>query len=210
VEVHEAELPKASVAVLVTVVVPIENVLPEAGVLATVTGPQLSVAAGGEMLTTAPAALVNSVVIGAGQEIVGGVLSTTVTVALHWLEAPLLSVTVRTTAVVPRTNGPAGLKLNVIGSPSGSEEPALTSPGVAVARHVGPAIFVTFLHLATGGLLPAEAKMANGESEVTLPQTILLAVFTGRVVTSFQTRTPPCNSAWKRAGVVPGGKVTPA
>src|SRR5262245_2002841 len=51
----------------------------------------------------------------------GGAL--TVTVEEHWLVAPLLSVTVRSTFVVPTGYGPAGVCVIVKGSPSGSKDP---------------------------------------------------------------------------------------
>ena len=41
------------------------------------------------------------VVMSGGHVIIGGVLSTTITVAVHWLEAPKLSVTVNVTLVEP-------------------------------------------------------------------------------------------------------------
>src|SRR5437763_1062679 len=75
-----AVLPSASVALTATVVVPMGNVLPEAGVLVRATAPaQLSVAVGANV-TSAPVGFVNSTVIGAGQLSCGGLLSTTVTV----------------------------------------------------------------------------------------------------------------------------------
>src|ERR1700680_4566679 len=59
-----------------------------------------------------------------GAVIVGGVLSTTVTVAVQQLEAPRLSVTVRMTWYDPRLNGPVESIARVIESPeSGSTEP---------------------------------------------------------------------------------------
>src|SRR4030095_8008374 len=69
-----------SVAVHVTVVVPIEKIEPEAGPQTTVTPAQLSFAVAANV-ATAPAGQVGSIVMLAGQVIVGGVLSTTVTVA---------------------------------------------------------------------------------------------------------------------------------
>ena len=73
----------ASVAVTVTVVVPMAKVLPDAGPLVTDTLAQLSVAGGGGYVTTAPAGLVASAVMFAGVEGTGGVVSFTVTVWLH-------------------------------------------------------------------------------------------------------------------------------
>src|SRR5262249_28753786 len=54
----------------------------------------------------------------------GGVVSTTVTIAEHVLEAPELSVTVNVTVVGPSGYGPGGAWLREISSPSGSKEPA--------------------------------------------------------------------------------------
>jgi hypothetical protein len=78
-----AELLDASLTVQLTVVVPFGNVEPEAGLQAGVPTPgQLSVAVAFEYVTTA-VHLFGSVLCTtlAGQVIVGGVLSTTVTVA---------------------------------------------------------------------------------------------------------------------------------
>jgi hypothetical protein len=52
--------------------------------------------------------LEHSSVTGAGHETFGGSLSTTVTVPVHVAEAPLLSITVSVTGVVPALYGPAG------------------------------------------------------------------------------------------------------
>src|SRR5258707_715294 len=70
-----------SLAVHVTGGVPIGKVLPEAGLHSTVgLGSHVSVAVGAEKLTTAPPAPVHwTSVMLAGQVIVGGVVSTTVT-----------------------------------------------------------------------------------------------------------------------------------
>src|SRR5262245_50258837 len=85
----------------------------------------------------------------------GGVLSTTVTVAAHSLEAPLESVTVSVTDVTPRGYGPAGDWLTVIGSSSGSIEPLLIE---ASAVHKLPAFTVTLRQTATGGQLITSVK----------------------------------------------------
>ena len=86
-------MPQASVAVDVTVVVPIGNAVPEAGVLTIVTAPaQLSVAVT-EKFTTAvqlPTGVVT--LIFAGQVITGAVWSFTVIVCVHWLKLPHTSV----------------------------------------------------------------------------------------------------------------------
>jgi hypothetical protein len=64
----------------VTVVFPSGKTEPEAGVQAVMTPGQLSDAAGGGKLTTAPEAETCNAVMSAGQVILGGVLSATVTV----------------------------------------------------------------------------------------------------------------------------------
>ena len=77
----------------------------------------------------------------AGHVIEGGVLSTTVTVAEHWLETPRVSVTVNVTVVTPSGYGPDGDWLVVTAPPSGSDEPLSIE---ALAVQVGPADTVTF------------------------------------------------------------------
>jgi hypothetical protein len=112
-----AVLPRVSVAVQFTVVVPSGNVDPDAGVQLTGRGPSTrSVAVGLVYETAAPLAPVASFVMFAGTpEIVGGVVSTTIT----WNEAvdvlPLVSVAVQVTVVVPSGNvdPDAGVQLNV-------------------------------------------------------------------------------------------------
>src|SRR6266545_2589127 len=80
------------------------------------------------------------------------------TVAAHWLAAPLLSVTVSVTVVGPAGYGPGGVCTRVMGSPSGSKEPASTA---AFARHAETvtlrqrAIGARFLH----NPAPAAVKM---------------------------------------------------
>src|SRR5438034_6746105 len=81
VKLHEAPLPDGSCAVLLTVVVPIANTLPEAGTDATV-AEQLSVATGANG-TAAPCGPVASTVIGAGHEICGPSTSLTVTLNMQ-------------------------------------------------------------------------------------------------------------------------------
>src|SRR5689334_14312760 len=92
-----------------------------------------------------------------GQVIEGGVVSTTVTVAVHCAVAPRGSFTVSKTVVVPFGYGPAGDCVIVNGSPSGSDEPSLIE---AFATQFASAETVTFLHLATGTwLIVAHAPM---------------------------------------------------
>src|SRR5579862_4076714 len=96
--------------------------------------PQLSVAAGIVKLTTAlvrPAA--RSVTMLVHGPTVGGVVSTTITCALHVLDAPPLSKTLNTTLFVPMENGPGGLNDRLVIVPSLSNEPASTAAASTVA-----------------------------------------------------------------------------
>jgi hypothetical protein len=92
-----AVLPLASVAVQVTVVVPNGNVLPDGGLQATVTPGQLSVA----VAVNVTADPHSAPVIGAGQVMVGGSVSLTVTVKVHMPTLPAASVAEQVTVVVP-------------------------------------------------------------------------------------------------------------
>src|SRR5712664_870666 len=89
-----ALLPAASVAVQVTVEVPIAKVLPDGGVQATDTPGQLSVTAGRGYVTTAPAGLVAFTVTLGGVERRGAVVSFTVTVCMAEVMRPTESVAV--------------------------------------------------------------------------------------------------------------------
>ena len=81
-------LPEASVAVQVTTVDPFGNTEPDGGLHATLGfASQLSLGVAANV-ATAPAGPAHSNVLDGGKMIVGGVLSTTVTVAVHWLDAP--------------------------------------------------------------------------------------------------------------------------
>src|SRR5258708_3413185 len=83
----------------------------------------------------------------------GGVVSTTVTTEQQTLEAPWASMTSKQTLLLPSGYGPGGIWRSVITSPgSGSNEPLSIE---ALAKQLLPAETVTFLHLATGGWLPA-------------------------------------------------------
>src|SRR5438094_56368 len=127
-----AVLACVSVAVQFTVVVPIAKLLPEAGVHVTGRGPSHAAEALAWKVTVAPAALVASTVVLPGGLITGGVWSTTVTVAVHEAEAPLLSVTVSVTVCGPVPDNVEGATVRMIGSPSGSKEPLLTSAVVTL------------------------------------------------------------------------------
>src|SRR3954471_19952925 len=81
----------------------------------------------------------------------------TVTLAVAWENAPLLSVTVRITGVTPTGYGPGGVCVTVMVSPgSGSEEPSFTD---AFALQAKPEVTVTSLALATGGSLTTQELM---------------------------------------------------
>src|SRR3989442_9792747 len=96
-----AELPAASVAVCVTTVVPCGKVLPEGGLDVSAATPTLSVAAGSNVTTALhrPGAVLT--VWFAGALIVGGSVSTTLTVKLQFAVFPAASVAVAVTVVVP-------------------------------------------------------------------------------------------------------------
>src|SRR5437899_446951 len=88
-----------------------------------------------------------------GQVIVGTLLSTTVMVAGHESDAPLLSTTVSVTLLVPMPNGPAGVSVRLAMVPSGSDEPLSTAEGCTVAVQFALALVVTSRQSATGGWL---------------------------------------------------------
>jgi hypothetical protein len=103
VKLHAVLLFEVSVAVQVTLVVPTWKTEPEAGLQATETPGQLSVAVA-EKVATAPAGQVGSNVMLAGHVMAGGCASLTVTV--NWQLAVLCdaSVAVHVTVVVPFGN----------------------------------------------------------------------------------------------------------
>src|SRR5512132_462670 len=88
---------------------------------------------------------------GALQATTGGVLSTTVTVALQLSDSPCESVTMRVTGVVPSGYGPGGFWLTVSASPSGSDDPPSIEAGAVQAP--ASALTVTEWQTATGGRL---------------------------------------------------------
>ena len=102
VKVQLAVLPLSSVAVQVTVVVPMPRMLPEAGTATTATTlSQSSVAVGRSKVATAWQRSFAAKVRLEGQVITGSVVSSTVTVKLQVLELPAASVAVAVTVVVP-------------------------------------------------------------------------------------------------------------
>ena len=97
-----AVLPALSVAVQVTVVVPMGKVLPEAGAQAEVSAPLIKSVAEAVNVTAAPFGPVASAVILPGTVMVGGVVSRTMTVKLPLAVFPALSFAVQPTIVMPR------------------------------------------------------------------------------------------------------------
>src|SRR5882757_6671260 len=89
----------------------------------------------------------------AGQEIVGGVVSATMILAVQELDAPWLSTTVNVTRLVPFGYGPAGLSTRLTIVPSGSNDPLSTAAGFTVASQLATALVVTFRQTATGWAL---------------------------------------------------------
>ena len=78
-------------------------------------------------MTTAPAALVVSVVMSPGQVTRGGVVSTTVTVKLQLLETPRLSVAVHVTLLLPKRKPLPEGGSQVTGSGAPLESTAVTA-----------------------------------------------------------------------------------
>jgi hypothetical protein len=105
-------LPAASVAVQFTVVAPMANVLPEAGVQLVATGPLTASSAVAVKLTTAPEGLVASAVMGPGTVTTGFSASCTVTVNdwLVLLAGTAVSIAVQDTVDVPTGNVPPVVK----------------------------------------------------------------------------------------------------
>jgi len=106
VKLQEAELPLPSTAVQVTVVLPIGNDVPDAGVHEELTLPELSCALGALYVTTTREPEEMSTVFDPGQEIVGGIVSLQVTLTEKQQEAllPLVSSVVQVTVVLPMGN----------------------------------------------------------------------------------------------------------
>ncbi len=99
--------PLPSLAEQLSSVVPSGKVLPDGGTQVTgPTEPQLSVA-DVVNVATAPEAFVHITLTLTGQVSTGGVLSTTVTVAVQSSDRPPGSVQVSVTLVFPSANGPA-------------------------------------------------------------------------------------------------------
>jgi hypothetical protein len=108
-----AVLPAPSVALQLTVVVPIGNVDPDEGEQLTATLPETASLADAENVTTAPLLELADVLMSAGRLKAGGVVSTTVIVNDPFDELVELSVAVQLTVVAPSANvePDAGLQL---------------------------------------------------------------------------------------------------
>ena len=100
VKLQPAVLPEVSVAVQFTVVGPSAKTEPEGGVQATVAPGQLSDTAGAKA-TLVLQVMVTLVTMFAGQTMLGGWLSLTVTVKVHVAILPEASVALQVTVVVP-------------------------------------------------------------------------------------------------------------
>src|SRR6266516_3111726 len=107
VKLHVLVLPAESVAVLETVVTPTGKAKPLAGLLSTLADPQLSVAVTLNTTLLVQALGAASKVMFAGQLIVGGSASTTVTVKVQVL-VPQRFEAVAVTVVAPTGNWPPG------------------------------------------------------------------------------------------------------
>jgi hypothetical protein len=108
-------LPALSVAVQVTVVVPMRNVLPLGGSQVGASVPSTVSLAEAVKVTTAPAGLVAKTLIVAGTVSAGGVVSTTMTMRNSEPVLPAVSVAVQVTVVVPngKTAPDGGAQLGV-------------------------------------------------------------------------------------------------
>jgi hypothetical protein len=164
VKVPEAAFPAASVAVQVTVVVPIGNVDPEAGVQTTATGPSIASTAEAVNVAIAPAALVAPRVSFAGRVRTGAVLSPTVIVKLPEAVFPAASVAVQLTVVVPIGNvdPEAGVQITATGPSIASRADALK---VAIAPAGLVAARVSFAgSVRTGAVLSPTATVKVPEA----------------------------------------------
>src|SRR5437773_3200319 len=137
----------ASKAVHVTVVLPSAKVLPLAGEQVTLSLPSTMSLAVAVKVTVAPAALVASAVIGAGQLTVGAVVSRTVTANEQVLVLCATSKTVQVTVVLPRAK-----VLPLAGEQVTLSAPSTMSLAVAVKVTVAPAALVASAVIGSGQL----------------------------------------------------------
>jgi hypothetical protein len=149
-------LPAASLAEQVTVVAPIGNIDPDAGLHVTGRGPSTASDAEAENVTAAPAALEAGVLMFAGTVTVGGCASVTVTRNVAVPVLPAVSVAEQVTVVAPTGNvdPDAGLHVNgrapsiasdadaenVTTAPAALVDDAVMSPGTVT---VGPCLSAT-------------------------------------------------------------------
>src|SRR5687767_5065135 len=103
-KVQVAVLPEASVAVIVTVVIPTGKLVPDEGIETTVVPGQLSVIVGVNVTTRPQVPAVLGCVILAGQMMTGGCVSFTVTVNEQVAVFPAASAAVYVTVVTPTLN----------------------------------------------------------------------------------------------------------
>src|SRR6185437_14908358 len=132
-KVFVAELLCASVAMTVTVLVPMGKRLPLAGLAVALTTPSTRSFALTEKVTVAPDTLVAGVVMEAGTVMTGGVVSTTRTVKVLVTLAPAESVALAVTMESPR-----GKVLPLAGETSGVSEPSSASLAVTVKDTTAP------------------------------------------------------------------------
>ena len=144
-------LPRVSVALHVTVVVPNTNVVAEAGEQVTPRPPSMLSVAVAENCTAAPACEVASAVMLPGTTTTGAVVSTSATFTgkLALATLPLVSAAVQVTVVVPRANSDplVGLQLGV-SAPSAlslavTANVPIAPPGTVVVRFIGPGTTMT-------------------------------------------------------------------
>ena len=183
VAVHEEELPAASLTVSVTVFTPRLPQLNVAGVTVLETIAQLSVL---PLSTDAPVIVTelptNATVIFL-QMATGGVLSTTVTVAVHEEELPASSVTVNVTVFAPSL-----LQSNDDGVTVLETIVQLSVLPLSICAAVIVALFPTnatviFLHIAAGGVLSTTVTEAVHEEELPAASvTVNVTVFAPRLV----------------------------
>src|SRR5206468_3925265 len=137
----------ASKAVQVTVVLPSAKVLPLAGKQVTLSVPSTMSLAVAVKVTVAPAALVASAVIGAGQLTVGAVVSRTVTANEQVLVLCAASKALQVTVVLPRAK-----VLPLAGKQVTASVPSTMSLAVAVKVTVAPAALVASAVIGAGQL----------------------------------------------------------
>src|SRR5437773_8124891 len=159
--------------------------------------------------TTAPEASAVSTVTLGGAMIVGGVVSTTLTSWVAVPELPAASVAVQVTVVVPSGNTlPAGASFVTVTTPRSSlavAVPSCASPTTAPDGDVASTVasggaVIDGGVVSGGGVTSSPASTANGESVLTIPQTIgALTV----VVTGVQAPLSKWNSAGAPKKVIP-------